>query len=320
MKFSVVIPTYNRPLLLARCLVAVMSQSFDKKLYEIIVVDDGNNKETKRIVDMWRQFEYPKVRYISMSEQSGPAKARNIGWESADGDIIAFTDDDCIPTEDWLSAGFEAFSKNTAAITGKLIVPTPTPPTDYEKNTAHLSVAEFVTANCFIKKTDLQEIGGFDETFTMAWREDSDMQFKLLENHKKIIKQPKAIVVHPVRSTSWGVSIKEQKKSMFNPLLYKKHPELYEDKIQSSPPWKYYGILLSFVATLTSVYTHQSLLTLLFFGVWIALTSIFILERLEDTAKTPSHILEMITTSFIIPFLSIFWRLFGAVKYRVFFL
>ena len=79
----------------------------------------------------------------------------------------------------------------------------------------------------------------------MAWREDSDLEFKLLQKQIPIIHLTEALIVHPVREAPWGISIKEQRKGMYNALLYKKYPELYRKKIQPSPPWNYYIIVLS---------------------------------------------------------------------------
>ena len=53
---------------------------------------------------------------------------------------------------------------------------------------------------------------------------------------------PQAVVVHPVRPAAWGVSLGQQRKSMFNALLYQKHPQLYRCRIQPGPPWHYYRI------------------------------------------------------------------------------
>jgi hypothetical protein len=60
-------------------------------------------------------------------------------------------------------------------------------------------------------------------------------------------------------------------------------------------------------------------MTLIAFAAWIFLTTAFIFQRLSATRKTGSHIFEMIATSIVIPFLSVFWSLYGAVKYRVLF-
>lgn len=56
-------------------------------------------------------------------------------------------------------------------------------------------------------------------------------------NPLPILKIDESEILHPVRKAPWGVSIKEQKKSMFNALLFKKHPELYKEKIRSHFLW-----------------------------------------------------------------------------------
>src|SRR4030095_10398285 len=105
------------------------------------------------------------------------------GWHSAIGTLIAFTDDDCIANAYWLQNLWKQYvkhSSNDIVFTGKMIVPLPNKPTDFEKNLANLEGSEFVTANCACSKKALQCVNGFDEAFTMAWREDSDLHFKLL--------------------------------------------------------------------------------------------------------------------------------------------
>src|SRR5207244_12953942 len=70
---------------------------------------------------------------------------------------------------------------------------------------------------------------------------------------KAFVDAPDAVVVHPLRPASWGVSLRQQRKSMFNALLYKKHPRLYREKIQAAPPWHYYGIVGALLALLVGV-------------------------------------------------------------------
>ena len=82
--------------------------------------------------------------------------------------------------------------------------------------------------------------GGFDERFSAAWREDSDLHFRLLHQGGRIVWAPAALVVHPWPAR-WGVSLKQQRKSQFNALLYKKHPRLYRQRIRPWPPWEYYA-------------------------------------------------------------------------------
>ena len=96
MKFSVVIPTYNRIGTLRRTLAAATVQAFPD--YEIIVVDDESSDGTPEMV----QRAFPSARLLRQTH-GGRAAARNRGIEAATGDVIAFTDDDCLPPPDWLA-------------------------------------------------------------------------------------------------------------------------------------------------------------------------------------------------------------------------
>jgi len=258
------------------------------------------------------------ISYYHLPEKKGPAAVRNYGWLLAKGELVAFTDDDCIAGELWLQSFWDAYLPgSTIAFTGKTTVPIVTKPTDYELNISHLQTADFITANCCCSKTALEITGGFDENFKMAWREDSDLEFKLLEKDIPIIKVEDAVVIHPVRIAKWGVSIKEQKKTMFNVLLYKKYPELYRQKIQAKPPLTYYAIILAFIVMLSGIIL-KAVATLAFGGItWLGLTIWFITRRLKNTTHRPDHVLEMIVTSFVIPFLSIYWQMYGVFKYKV---
>ena len=324
-ELSVIIATYKRPALLARCLRALVNQSLQCGQYEIIVVSDGPDEETvKAVNDVKAQYLLcPAIHSFSLNSKKGPAAARNLGWQQAKGKLIVFTDDDCVPLFYWLQFyrnAYIEYRQEEIAFAGKVKVPLPSNPTDFEKNTALLERTDFVTANCSCTKKALEKIGGLDEDFTMAWREDSALEFDLLENNIPIIRVNNAVVVHPVRTAPWGVSIKEQKKSMFNPLLYKKHPTLYKQKIHNRPPWYYYGIIFLFIMTLiTAVIQNPVVMQVSLFGC-AALVIWFTGKRLSGASLTLKHVLEMIFTSLIIPFLSVFWTLYGAIRYKTFFL
>ena len=318
---SIVVPTYRRPKLLINCLKALLLQKFDKHSYEIIIVSDGPDDDTAQVLKEWQTYDHPTMRYLPLPQKKGPAAARNYGWLNAKGSIIAFTDDDCLPDPHWLQEIVSNCDTNAdVAITGRVIVPVGKRPTDYEQNTAHLQTADFITANCACTKNALAKAGGFDEQFCMAWREDSDLEFKFINNNIPIKKVESAIVTHPVRSSFWGVSVKEQKKTMYNALLYKKYPDLYRKKISQTSPVLYYCIIAAFLMMLAGIVTTQPALKLIGGAGWLGLTAWFIFKRLYTTKLSVSHITEMIVTSFIIPFLSVYWQWYGAVKYRVLFI
>ena len=320
---TVVVPTYLRPALLARCLSALLAQRFDPAAYEIIVADDAASVETAALVErIARQARAQglTLRYATVTGAHGPAAARNTGWRLAHGAVIAFTDDDCVPDPDWLRMGLGALTEGVAGVSGRLIATCGARPTDYERNAAQLAHAEFVTANMFYRRDALAAIGGFDERFPIAWREDSDLAFTLLERGERIVRAPRAIVAHPQRPAPWGISIRQQQRSMYNALLYRKHPRLYRERIQSAPPWRYY---LTVAALLTAVVggsqrRRGALATGL--GAWLILTARFSLMRLRGASRAPSHIAEMLVTSALIPPVCVFWRLAGAIRYRTLFL
>ncbi len=318
---SVVVPTYRRPELLGRCLPALAVQTMPADSYEILIADDAPCESTRRQVEEFAAKATCAVRYLSVTSAHGPAAARNAGWRAARAPIVAFTDDDTVPDPGWLTAGVGTLERDTelAAVTGQVIVPLPPAPTDYQRNEAGLETAEFVTANCFCRRAILEMLGGFDERFPSAWREDSDLHFRLLEGGAKLRKVPDAIVVHPLRPAPWGVSLRMQRKSQFDALLYKKHPALYRKHIRRLPPLDYYGIVLAVVAALLTAILGAWIACGLAAAVWIVLMGRFLERRLHGTSRAPGHVFEMLITSLLIPFLSVFWRLYGAVKYRVWF-
>lgn len=328
---SVVVPTCRRPDLLARCLAALLAQDQPGDSFEILVSDDAAREQTRRQLNAWMtraRERRIRLRYIAGAGARGPAAARNAGWRAARGVIIAFTDDDCIPAPDWLSKGVAAFGPETRpaserrvdGVCGRLVVPLPDSPTDYQRNAAQLQQATFVTANCFYRRDMLAAIGGFDERFTMAWREDSDLHFRLMQRNARLIEVGDVVVTHPIRPAPWGVSVSQQRKSMYNALLYKKHPDPYRKYIQAAPPWRYYAIVGALGGMALGLLARRKRLAGLAAALWLGLTAAFCARRLRGVSHAPAHIAEMAVTSLVIPPLAVFWRLRGALKFRVWFL
>lgn len=320
---SVVVPTYKRPAMLERCIGAIMLQDFNPERFEIIVCDDGPDEATRACVErlaLQSAERGPVIRYVPVTSTQGPAGARNTGWRAAAASYIAFTDDDTQPDARWLSAGMFALASGAGAVSGRIIVPLDTRPTDYENDAAGLARAEFATANTFADRDALQRIGGFDPRFTAAWREDSDLQFAFMQANVAIVRADDAIVLHPVRPARWGISLSQQKKSQFDALLYKKYPMLFKKRIRSGPPLLYYAIMCAALVTIAGALSGHAGAAMIGAAAWAIMTAVFCAKRLAHTSRAPSHVLEMAYTSAVIPFLSIYWRLYGAFKFRVFFI
>jgi GT2 family glycosyltransferase len=318
---SVVVPTCGRVEMLERCLEALEEQDLPREMYEVLVVDDSADGSATPLVERFASEATMNVRCVRAGPLTGPAHARNVGWRAARGGIIAFTDDDCVPAPRWLRAGLAAMvtAGGVDGVHGRIMVPLSREPTDYERDAAGLERAEFATANCFYSRHALAEVGGFDERFTSAWREDSDLFLALMEKGRRLGFARDAVVVHPVRPAAWGVSIRQQRKSMFNALLYKKHPSLDRERVQASPPWMYYAIVGALLGAVVAAFFSLGWLVIVMLGAWALLTASFCARRLRGTSRAPGHVAEMIVTSMLIPPLAVYWRLRGAVRFRVMF-
>lgn len=327
---AVVMATYRRPELLTRCLEALLRQSLPADDYEVIVVDDsgdsleGRDPETRAAVERIaaRTGGRPCVRYLPaphLEGRRGPAAARNAGWRATLAPLIAFTDDDTVPDPHWLREGLRAMQGPQVAVSGRVVVPLDGPPTDHARNTAGLEQAEFVTANAFVRRDALVRVGGFDERFRRAWREDSDLHFSLLDQCGPVGWAPRAVVVHPVRRMPWGASISQQANVAFDALLYKKHPRLFKEKVRRHPPWHYVLVVVSTLVALMCAVLQAFTAAALFAAMALVTILGFAVYRLRGTAKTPSHIAEMLVTSAAIPYTACFWRMVGAWRFKVLF-
>lgn len=319
---SVVVPTHRRPRQLLRCLNALFTQDRVDGRVEILVVDDARSPQQEHALDAFvrRSGATATVRYLHPPPGAhGPAAARNAGWRAARGEIIAFTDDDTIPAHDWLRQGVRALRPGVDAAWGDVIVPLPERPTDAERNTAGLDGAEFVTANCFVRRSALAAAGGFDERFERPWREDSDLYFTLLEANDVVVPAPAAIVIHPARRAPLGASIRLHRNLVFDALLFKKHPRLYREKIAAAPPLSYYLTVSTALAGLGALVAGATLPALAAALAWLGLTARLAWRRLRGSARTWRNIMDIILSSTVIPLVAVFWRLAGAVRYRVLF-
>ncbi len=117
--FSVVVPTFNRPRQLARCLEALAEQTLPKALFEVVVVDDGGRQSLEKLVaDFAGRLQIKLLRQAN----GGCASARQLGIDYARGEYLAFTDDDCRPAPDWLARIEAAVERDPAcAVAGRTI-------------------------------------------------------------------------------------------------------------------------------------------------------------------------------------------------------
>ena len=195
MMFSIIIPTCNRNELLGKCLDKLFYsiQNFTKQDYEVIVTDDSKENIAK-------EFLLQKYSWVIWVEgpKLGPAANRNNGAKYAKGEWLLFTDDDCLPDENWLNSYKEAIN-NTGAIVYEGYTNADRSKQRFDEEAPiNLSGGNLWSCNFAIKKFFFQELEGFDENFPFAAMEDIDLMFKIIK-FEKIEFVPTAIIIHPWR-------------------------------------------------------------------------------------------------------------------------
>ncbi len=219
-RISVVVPTYNRAELLRECLKALTNQDYSG--CEIIVVDDGSTDGTREMV----AAEFPRVRYLWQANR-GPAAARNTGIRAGTGEIVAFTDDDCVPPPDWLSQLAAGYARHPdvagvgsyldppdEALAGNAIA-------QFEYYLSHVVYAagdrEYLggfecpaggTNSMSYQRSILEELGGFDESFPYAAGEDTELKWRVCQAGHRLLYVPSR-VIH-LRPYTWEAFRRQQ--------------------------------------------------------------------------------------------------------------
>lgn len=112
-------------------------------------------------------------------------------------------------------------------------------------------------------------------------------------------------------------SVSDLRHSVGQALLFKKHPLLYRQKIQGGAPWDYYAIVAVLLLAIAGTVAGIPALAAAGVLVWLVLTTRLCQVRLQGTSRSLWHVAEIVITSVLIPPLAVFWRLTGALRYRV---
>ena len=207
MRFSVVVPTHGRLEGLDSCLAALVRMDSPPGGFEIVVVDDASPVDYLHVVDKYLGL--AELRVIRLVRNSGPATARTFGAREARADILAFTDDDCLPDAGWLVALERSFPDDPGdlAVGGLTINAHPT--NVFSTATQNLldflfswynsdaqSARFFPTLNLACGRAHFLRLGGFDPDFPLAAAEDRDFCDRWRESGGRLVFAPDAIVRH----------------------------------------------------------------------------------------------------------------------------
>ncbi|MFF5262644.1 HAD-IIIA family hydrolase [Actinomadura viridis] len=331
--YTIVVPTVGRPSLrtLLEALLDPSEPAADPaadpaaERAAIIVVDDrplpGAPLPLPPAVD-------ERVRVLR-SGGRGPAAARNAGWRAAATAWVVFLDDDVIPRPGWaagLAADLAAAAPEVAGCQGRVRVPLPRHrrPTDWERNTAGLETASWITADMAYRRGVLAEHGGFDERYRRAYREDADLALRVMDAGHRLVRGRRQ-VTHPVRPAGFWASVRAQAGNADDVLMRRVHGHGWRTRAGEG-----HGRLRLHLLT-----TGAGLLALAAAGarlrgagapaagtavaagaVWAGLTAEFAAARIRPGPFAPGEVARMLVTSAVIPPAAAWHRARGLVAHR----
>jgi len=236
-KISIIIPFCNSERVLPLCLRGIVDQTIQP--LDVILVDN-NSKDGSAFIAKKFEEEHPgRCTYIVESKQ-GPSSARNTGVRSARGDIMAFTDSDCIPGEYWLRDIMQAFNNpSIGAVAGKIVGSRSANsveifhalftlkggPQEKVYESFSLNAGGFATANFAVRKDLFEKLGGFDES--RSFGEDHDLCARIYKSGHSIKYIPIGIVYHVHRSDVIRTCRQAFQFGKSHPFLLSKHFKKY---------------------------------------------------------------------------------------------
>lgn len=224
---SIIIPTFNGSARIVHCLDALEPQIAGMSI-EVLVVDDGSKDDTAAVAGR-----YPFVRVIQQ-KNAGPAAARNRGAQEAQGKILLFTDDDCVPMPNWLDAMLASF-RDPEIVGAKGIYRTRQTSIaarfvqiEYEDKyrlMASQPSIDFVdTYSAGFVRERFLEMGGYDQSFPVACAEDIELSYRMSARGWKMVFVPEAIVYHTHPATFSNYLKKKYKFAYWRVLAVRKNP------------------------------------------------------------------------------------------------
>jgi hypothetical protein len=307
---DVVIPTIGRASLRA------LLERLEGFTGRVIVVDDRRGGDQRVGLDL------PAGVEVLEGRGRGPAAARNNGWRHATAPWVAFLDDDVLPGTGWetaLQVDLDGLGPDVAGSQGRILVPEPVArrPTDEERNVAGLETARWATADLTYRRSVLAAVGGFDERFPRAYREDADLGLRVVRAGWQI-QQGRRAVTHPVRVGPWWASLQRQRGNRDDALMRRLHGRRWRH-LAGAPPGRLRRHVLTTAAAasaLAAAATGHRRAAVGSAALWAALVGELAHARIAPGPRRAPEVLAMVATSVVIGPLAVAHRVAGEVDAR----
>jgi histidinol-phosphate phosphatase family protein len=238
----------------------------------------------------------------------GPAAARNAGWRAARTEWVVFVDDDVRPADGWLDAlraDLARAGEDIGGVQGRIVVPVPARPTDWERNVAGLAHARWATADMAYRRAVLEEVGGFDERFPRAYREDADLGLRVLATGRRIVLGAR-VAVHPVGPAPAWISLRKQAGNADDVLMRALHGRGWRERAGVPRGRRPRHLAVAALGAFAAARRSRVAAAL-----WLAGTAELAAARIAPGPRTPREVATMLWTSAALPFAAASWWLRG---------
>jgi histidinol-phosphate phosphatase family protein len=311
---DLVVPTIGRPSLVV--LLQALAAGDGPSPEHLFVVDDRRASSTPLLSDEVPAPLARRVRVL-LGRAAGPAAARNVGWRASRAGWIAFVDDDVVPDPDWLARladDLAAAPADVGAVQGRLRVPQPShrAPTDWERNVRGLETARWATADMAYRRAALQAVGGFDERFPRAYREDADLALRVRAAGWRLM-QGHRTVAHPVRSADRWVSVRLQAGNADDALMRARHGRDWRRRAGVGRGRRAGHLVITAAAATAclALLGRRPRLAALTALAWVGGTAELAWRRIAPGPRTREEIVTMLLTSAAIPPVAVYHWLRG---------
>lgn len=255
-KISIIIPAYQAADIIGKCVAALQHQSLPRELYEVLVIDDASTDTTAEVAQA-----AGADRVLTIAHQ-GPSGARNAGIAVACGEIVLFTDADCVPSPEWVERMVAPFSSSEVmgakgsyrtqqrALIARLVQ------LEFEiryTRMALLKRIDFVdTYAAAYRRTLLQQCGGFDTAFPVPSAEDVELSFRLARQGNHFVFVPDAWVWHRHPRCLRHYLLRKGRYGYWRALLYLRYPDKAGGDAHTDPMLKWQLLLAGLLLLLLS--------------------------------------------------------------------
>jgi GT2 family glycosyltransferase len=308
---AVVIPTIGRPQVQA----ILDALALPPTPREVIIVNDRPQPLRLLLPSELR------VRIVA-GPGRGPAAARNLGWRLATAPWVAFLDDDVHIAPQWTSElGVDlalAAAVGAAGVQGRLTVPLPAGrrPTDWERQVAGLAGARWITADMAYRRDVLAAVGGFDERFRRAFREDAELALRIRERGEVLITGGRRAEHHVGDADRW-VSVHRQAGNADDALIRRLHGPQWRELVDVQRGRRRAHALVTAAAlgaALAIAAGWPQAAAVLALG-WLVGTVEFAVTRIRPGPRVAAEVATMALSSVVIPPLAVGHYLHGWLRH-----